>query len=197
MDSKLQQSFIPRESLSGGLSFGPRPGLGSFALIAIIIFLISAGAFGITYLYKQSVIKEISKLDIELARMREIFQPATVAEFKKLSNRLAIADKLINNHIALSRVFDILEKATLKSVYFSSFSLAGADQEFSLALEGVAKNFSSVALQSDAFSENQSLKNPVFSNLNLNEKGGVVFSVAASVEPKILFYKEGSIQTEQ
>lgn len=197
MDSKFQQSFIPRESLGGGASFGPRPGLGIFALIAIIIFLISTGAFGITYLYKQSVIKEISKLDADLARMREIFQPATVAEFKKLNNRLAAADKLINNHTTLSPIFDVLEKETLKSIYFSSFSLTKGEEGFSLDLKGVAKNFNSVALQSDAFGKNQSIKNPIFSNLNLDEKGNVVFSVTASVDPALLLYKDKFIQTEQ
>ncbi len=189
MDSKFQQSFIPKESLVGGMNFRVGQGLGIFALIAIVIFLISVGAFGVAYFYKQSVAKEISKLDVDLARTREIFQPATIAEFKKLSNRLSVADKLLNNHPALSRVFDVLGEATLQSVYFNSFYLAGADKGFSLALKGVARNFSSVALQSDILGKNQAIKNPIFSNLNLDQKGNVVFDVTASVDSSLLSYK--------
>ncbi|MFA6272947.1 MAG: hypothetical protein WC673_00415 [Candidatus Paceibacterota bacterium] len=197
MDGNFQKSFIPRESLGGEVSFGSRPSLGSFTLIAIVIFLISAGAFGVTYLYKQSIKKNIAQLDIELARMQEIFQPATVAEFEKLSSRLAAANKLVDNHIALSKIFDVLEEATLKSVYFSSFSLTSSGGEFSLGLGGVAKNFSSVALQSDAFRINPAFTISTFSNLNLDEKGNVVFGVAALVDPKILSYKHNIAQTDQ
>lgn len=197
MDSKFQQSFIPKESLGGGMNFRAGQGLGIFPLIAIVIFLISAGAFGVAYLYKQSIVREISKLDADLAQTREIFQPATIAEFKKLSNRLSVADKLLNNHTSLSRVFDVLEKETLKSVYFNSFYLAGADKGFSLALKGVAKNFSAVALQSDVLGKNPAIKNPIFSNLDLDQKGNVVFDVAASVEPAVLFYKNNIGQPNQ
>lgn len=197
MDSKFQQSFIPKESLGNGTNFGPGPGLGVFALIAIVIFLISAGAFGVTYLYKQSVANEISKLETDLARMQEIFQPATIAEFKKLSNRLSIAEKLINNHSALSQVFGVLETATLKSVYFKSFGFINNDKGFSLSLGGVAKNFSSVALQSDVFSQKQVFKSLSFSNLNLDSKGNVVFDVAASVDPAFLSYKNNVAQPNQ
>ncbi|OHA26004.1 MAG: hypothetical protein A3D52_01295 [Candidatus Taylorbacteria bacterium RIFCSPHIGHO2_02_FULL_44_36] len=189
MDSKFQQSFIPKESLGSGMNFRVGQGLGIFPLTAIVIFLISAGAFGVVYLYKQSVAKEISTLDADLARTREVFQPATIAEFKKLSNRLSVADKLLNNHTALSQVFGVLEAATLKSVYFNSFYLAGADKGFSLVLKGVAKNFSSVASQSDVFGKDQMIKNPIFSNLNLDQRGNVVFDITASVDPALLYYK--------
>ena len=189
MDSKFQQSFIPKESLASGMNFRVGQGLGIFTLIAIVVFLISIGTFGVAYLYKQSIVKEISKLDADLARTREIFQPSTIAEFKKLSNRLLVADKLLNNHRAFSRIFDVLEEATLQSVYFNSFYLAGSDKGFSLTLKGLAKNFSSVALQSDIFGKNQAIKNPIFSNLNLDQKGNVVFDVNASVDLSILSYK--------
>ena len=197
MDTKFQQSFIPKESLGGGMNFSPRSGLGGFMLIAIVIFLISVGAFGTTYLYKQSIVREISELDDNLSQMREIFQPATIAEFKKLSNRLSVAEKLINNHVAFSKVFSILEEMTLKSVYFNNFSLTVADGGFLLVLEGVARNFSSVALQSDTFGKNQAFKDPIFSNLNLDKNGNVVFDVAASVDPALLSYKNNITQPNQ
>ncbi|HEY4496371.1 MAG TPA: hypothetical protein VJC04_03405 [Candidatus Paceibacterota bacterium] len=197
MDSKFQQSFIPKEPISGGMNFRAGQGLGIFSLIAIVIFLISAGTFGVAYFYKQSVKREIAKMDTDLARTREIFQQATIAEFKKLSNRLSVADKLLNSHTALSRVFNILEETTLKSIYFNSFYLTGADKGFALILKGVAKNFSSAALQSNVFSKNQFIKNPIFSNLNLDLKGNVIFDIAASIDPSFLSYKNNLTPTEQ
>lgn len=198
MDSnKFSQSFIPKESLAGGMNFRVGQGLGIFTLMAIIIFLISIGAFGVAYLYKQSIAKEISKLDTDLARTREIFQPTTIAEFKKLSSRLSVADKLLNNHTAFSRVFDVLGEATLQSVYFNSFSLNSTDQGFALTLKGVAKNFSSVALQSDIFGKNQAIKNPIFSNLNLDLKGSVVFDITALIDSALLSYKNNLTPTAQ
>lgn len=195
--NKFSQSFIPKESLAGGMNFRVGQGLGIFTLMAIIIFLISIGAFGVAYLYKQSIAKEISKLDTDLARTQEIFQPTTIAEFKKLSSRLSVADKLLNNHTAFSRVFDVLGKATLQSVYFNSFSLTSADQGFALTLKGVAKNFSSVALQSDIFGKNQAIKNPIFSNLNLDQKGSVVFDITALIDSALLSYKNNLTPTAQ
>ena len=57
-------------------------------------------------------------------------------------------------------------------------------------LEGEARSYSSVALQSDIFGDNKYLKNPIFSNLGLAKSGDVTFNLELNLDPSVMLYKE-------
>ena len=54
---------------------------------------------------------------------------------------------------------------------------------------GIAVGYKSVALQSDLFTKNKNLIDPVFSNLSLDNSGNVVFDLEFSVDPSLVNYK--------
>jgi polyisoprenoid-binding protein YceI len=57
-------------------------------------------------------------------------------------------------------------------------------------LTGSAKNYATIALQSDAFSSNSLIKNPVFSNLTVDDKTRTVsFKLSFSVNIADLSYQ--------
>ncbi len=64
---------------------------------------------------------------------------------------------------------------------------------------GSAKNYSTIALQSDAFGKSPLIKNPIFSNLTVDDKTNAVnFKLVFSVSPSALSYEAligGSKQT--
>ena len=47
-----------------------------------------------------------------------------------------------------------------------------------------------LALQSDLFTQNKNLIDPVFSNLALDDRGNVVFDLEFSVDPSFVDYKQ-------
>ncbi len=55
-------------------------------------------------------------------------------------------------------------------------------------MNGTARSFNAVALQSDAFGKSSIFKDPIFSNLNLDQEGDVVFDFSAVIDPVRVSY---------
>ena len=65
-------------------------------------------------------------------------------------------------------------------------------------MKGQALNYNSVAKQSDVFSENPTSKyihNPIFADLDLDQKGNVVFSFTGEIDSDQVLYSNN--QTAQ
>ena len=56
-------------------------------------------------------------------------------------------------------------------------------------MEGVARSFNSVTLQSDIFRDSDIILDPVFSSLKLDELGNVLFNITAKVDPSFVLYR--------
>ena len=81
----------------------------------------------------------------------------------------------------------------MKTVQYTNFSYTlGAEQDFKILvkMKGLAVGYRVVALQSDLFTENEYLIDPVFSNLELDDKGNVLFDLEFSVDPNLVNYKQ-------
>ncbi len=57
-------------------------------------------------------------------------------------------------------------------------------------ISGQAKNYNAIAAQSDILGGNKYMKNPVFSNLNLDTSGNVSFDLFFSVDPTFVKYED-------
>jgi hypothetical protein len=138
-----------------------------------------------------------------LEKARKGFDIDTIKELKRLDTRIETAKGLLDKHIAISGVFDILQQATLKTISYSSFDItsaansdagdasgaAGEAGGIQFKMNGIAKSYNSVALQSDLLSKTKGIKEPIFSNINLNEAGNITFSVSALIDPGVLRYR--------
>ncbi len=171
-----------------GLSFGRTVNL--FAVVGIIIFLITAGLAASVFIYRNFLISDIKRMDTELAAAKKSFEPEFVDEAARLGNRIESIKSILASHRALSPVFDILEKKTLESVRFADFTFDAKGKEALLSMSGQAKSFNAVALQSDVFGGERYFKNPVFSNFSLNDKGDVTFNFQTMIDPQLLLYRE-------
>ena len=103
--------------------------------------------------------------------------------------RMKSAREILDNHKALSVFFDLLETNTLASLQFENFNYKIDETDrISISMNGVAPGFSSVALQSDIFGENKFIQEPIFSNINLDNKGNIIFDFSAYVDSRLLSY---------
>jgi len=192
MDPKFQSSFIPKGPINtaGSLSRGPIiKQRNIFGIIGMFIFVVTVilaiGVFGYTKYLESS----ISKMGDELEQARAALDPSVIKELSLLDARINATKNLLDNHIVLSPVFDFLEGSTLQAVRFTNFDYASGDKGLSLSMNGQSRGYASVALQSDKFNESKYIKSPVFSDLTLDEKGNVLFSFKATLDPQIVSYK--------
>lgn len=190
MEGKLQTSFIPKQPLVEKKIKGVSASAGIFSIIGWFIFLIVIAASLGVFAYEQYITKSIESKGTELSNRIKSFDTATVDHFVKLNSRLKAAATILSNHLAVSTLFDLISKSTVQSVQFTDMKYSYEDVgKLNLSLSGKAPDFASVALQSDTFSSQTYLKNQVFSNLGLDQDGGVLFKFTASVDQASLQYK--------
>lgn len=193
---QFQTAFIPKK---GQVIAPPTVGFGKsvnlFGIIALCIFLVTAGLAATVYFYKGYLISSIGDMDGELARARKSFEPEFIDAAARLNARIEAAQELLNSHRAVSPVFDVLEKKTLESVRFKDFNFTAAPGGLvTVSMTGEAKSFNAVALQSDVFGTERSFRDPVFANFNLNDSGDVIFNFTATVNPDLILYRETVIK---
>lgn len=198
MEPKFNTSFIPKQSLQASAP-GPAvheyvarrttrgPGFYGTFLLFFIACLVSAGLFMYTR-YLNSAISD--KID-QLTRARDAFQPALMQELSRLDDRMEATKLLLEGHTAPSEVLRFLEQQTIRTVRFTTMRYADTTQaeaarEVSLTLQGTAPNFTNVAQQSDIFAKHELVRNPLFSNLNINETDQAVFSASMDLDPRVV-----------
>jgi len=198
MEQNFQTSFIPKRSivkeravLASSVSF--------FTVLTMIAFFAIAAGTGFLYFYKGVLSKNISKMENELNLAQNPSELSKIAELQTLNNRLVASSEILSKHVAVTPIFEALAEVTLKTVRFTSFNYTvpvDIKGEVSVKLTGVAIGYRSVALQADLFAQNKNIRDPVFSNLQLDDKGNVVFDLNFSVDPNFVNYKQTVLTRE-
>lgn len=194
MEQNTHTSFIPKKSLSTvsqrQAEQKSRNNIGVVFLLSLIIFV---GAIAIAigvFLYQQFLLQSIERKSASLERARAEFEPALIEEMSRLDTRIQSAKNILSEHKAASSFFNMLEDNTLVSIQFENLEYKTDETgRTKILMKGIASNFSSVALQSDIFGENKFIQEPIFSNLNLDDKGDVIFDFSAFIDPRIISYE--------
>lgn len=187
---EFKTSFIPKKPTPAKGKIGRGRGLGVLGFIAFIVFLLSLVISGGLYLYKVILERNIENMSQSIDRVKEAIEPQLIENLANTDLRIETSQLLLNDHIIVSPVFRILEDLTLKTVRFNAFSFSiSEDGEIELLLTGEAKNYSSLALQSDVFGDEDAMMEPIFSNLNLNDQGNVSFSFGTPIKRSLVLYK--------
>ncbi len=160
-------------------------------VIAIVIFVVVLGLMAGAFIYERSLEQDITRLNQDLIDARNSFELSTIIELKRISARTTLANSLLNQHIALSKFFEALEKTTYTNASFSKLSIKTADsQATEISLNGMAGSYNTLILQSSLFKNVPFLTSPKFSDFSLDKNGNVGFSFSASVVPKLIDYKQ-------
>ncbi|MBX4206300.1 hypothetical protein KW784_00690 [Candidatus Parcubacteria bacterium] len=191
MPPKFQSSFIPH---------GPQPAAGVIpqaapahqrdllAFIAKAIFSLSILAAIAAVGYKLYLGYSIRKMGAELEATRQEVSTGVTGELIRLNDRIVSTEALLQSHRVLSPLFGFLEASTPKSVRFSEFSYLDALGGPQVILKGQAKTYAALSLEADVIYKNKDFTNPVFSDIRLDDKGNVNFSLKAGVSPELISY---------
>jgi len=194
MEPKFQSSFIPKGPIVSNVPGAPigrrtRQEKSLFYILASTVFIMSVlsalGMFGYKFYLKYS----IDQMGANLEDARLTLQPEVIRELTRLDNRILSSQKLLARHQILSPLFEFFEVSTPKTVRFKDFSYTKTPQGLELKIIGEARGYAALALQADVFDKSQYFKNPIFSDLSLNEKGDVNFSFKAMLDPTLVSYE--------
>lgn len=181
------RTFIPKKSVIGEKRKAGNSS-GIFFGVSLIIFLLSIVSAGVLYGYGAYLNKRVDSLGASLERAKSAFEPALIRELQQLDARMDSAEKVLSGHIAVSALFSALQNLTLKSIRFNRFSYTRTDKSIDIQLSGVAKSYSSIALQSDIFGDSN-LSETLFSNLGLDREGNVTFNFSAKISQSLILYQ--------
>jgi hypothetical protein len=159
----------------------------SFAVAGLALL-----ASGAVFAYGQFLVHvEVAKA-AELKKQQDAVNVDTVKEYIRLKHRFNSGTSLLDSHVTLSRFFDELESLTLQNVQFTTLSLAVAgDGTAKLDLDGVAKNFNALAVQSNQVAGEKLIKRAIFSGIGFDSTGSqassrIKFKLTADLDPKLL-----------
>ncbi len=185
MESKIRSSFIPKKSVTE-TSAAPRTrykssGIDVIMLIAIVSLVIAGVLASGIFLYKNLAVKDAANKKEMLENASGAFEPKLIKELMLLSNRIRIAESILEKHTAPSVFLQALEKDTLTGVQFTEFSYEQENSDTAIfSLKGKTGSVNSVALQSSRFGESSLIQNSIFSDIDL-VKDGVSFNVEGNV----------------
>lgn len=192
MEQDFQTSFIPKKPIIEERAAVARP-VSLLTIISIFIFFTVILASGGLYFYKVYLTKNITQMqgDLNLAKGR--FESSKIVQLQVLDKRLIASTEILSKHIAISPIFQALQTLTMKTVRFTKFSYSLGDEKSSnvnIKMSGMALGYRSIALQSDIFTKNKYIIDPVFSNLSLDNSGNVLFDLEFLVDPSFVDYKQ-------
>ncbi|MBP9771505.1 MAG: hypothetical protein KBD16_01075 [Candidatus Pacebacteria bacterium] len=196
MAQEFQTSFIPKKTFDVGApaKASSATTLSSIlSFVGVTVFVLSIlGATGV-FLYERFLISSIESKKESLERAKNAFEPELIRELSRLDAKLRISQDLLDEHLAPSGIFDVLEEITLETVRFTSMTYTLGEDGVRVSLQGEALSFASVALQSDEFGKNRAIQAPSFTGLTLDESGNVEFTVSALIDPAVVSYRERAV----
>jgi len=191
-EPKFQSSFIPKGPIAAASPLAAqygKPKTTLFGFIGTTLFVLSVilavGIFG----YERYLLSDIGTMGDSLTNARATLEPDTIKQLVSANKRIIGTRALLQQHTALTPFFDFLESNTLKNVRFTQFLYATDNKGIEITMQGQARSYQDVALQSDAFNRSGIFLNPVFSDLDLDSKGNVTFTFRAELDPATVSYK--------
>lgn len=192
MESKIKSSFIPKRPVSrAGAPVSARyksSGLDIIMLLAIIALVVSVVLSVGVFLYKNLAIADFENKVEQLEKSRGAFNLRLIEEMTLLSERIRVAEGILENHTAPSVFLQSLEHDTLTGIQFTELEYNQKNDDIAtFSLKGKANSVNSIALQSSRFGESNIIKDPIFSDINL-VKDGVTFTVEGYINLHAIRY---------
>jgi hypothetical protein len=192
MDQEFQTSFIPKKTETvkpkrSGSSFGL---INTISFVLLIMSIIMAGG---VYFYRDNLATRVQEMQVSLNRARNIFEPSLLEELRILDKRMRAAREILQGHIAVSPIFNILQETTLPNIRYINFqyelSLANPNL-VQVSMTGEATSYDAITLQADLFNRNRFIRNPIFSNFSLNRNGLIDFDLSFDVSRSLVSFEQ-------
>jgi hypothetical protein len=201
MEPKFNTSFIPKESLETKTTRTPPQkraksnpaygiGFGITMVMAVVAIAVTVGIF----LYAHVVKTGIAEKQAQLVESYATLDENIILDLRTLDARLRGAEQIIENHVAMSHFFTLLEQYTLRrGLRYTSMNFSyEAGENPTVGLSGEAEVLSNVALQMDAFHDSGAFETVVLRGVQRGGEELATFSISLTLpEEKVLFMAQG------
>ena len=186
-----------------GVQRTPRRSVSLYMTFGVIVFILSLGAVGASYAWKQYLTTAQDNYKVQLADREKQFNVDLIEQLKQVNVQIDLAKQLLSNHIAASQIFDIISHFTAESSRFTSLDVSAPTNQsdgVKISMKGFGRNFQSVAFQSDVLGQLEQyglrkiVKNPILSDPALDSSGTVSFGFTATLDPASLSYSQSVSQ---
>jgi len=194
-------SFIPKQVLTAEPVRVHRvaaPNL--FLVLAVVLLVVCLLFYGGAALYKFLLGRQINQpceeigsaenqvvrcgLLASVEREEKNLNRDTILLLQRVDKKFRLAAELSQNHVDILPVFRLLERLTLPTISYTKFNFDGPQ----LKLAGRATKYEDLAVQGDVFAKEPGIKEFVFSELDLNARGEVVFELQLSINQSVFSY---------
>lgn len=155
-------------------------------LIFLVMVIASVGLFS----YQSTLSLQISSRKVDLEQMENNFKKVPTEDMKKLSTRLSLINKIINERASVNTAFKILEESINSPVVYNKFSLSKSkkDNGYDLSFAGETGSYASLYQQIEVLNSFSAKNFPgAFTKISisgigpLDKKGIASFKVDGSV----------------
>lgn len=199
MESKIKSSFIPKKPVVQASTVSRTKyksgGLDIMMLLAIVLLVVAGVLSAGVFFYKSLAVADANNKKEQLEKARGAFEPDLISELMQLSDRIRVAEGILESHTAPSVLLNSFERDTLSSVQFIEFEYTQkTPSKATFSLKGKTGSVNSVALQSSRFGESNLIKDPIFSDIDLL-KDGVIFTVDGDIDLNAIRYQGQTFDT--
>lgn len=201
MEPQFKSSFIPKKDSvvasvgnDNTAQFYGSSSVGLFDKLATGLFVLTLCIWGGLFAYQKYIESSITKLEQEITQARTIIDQNKVDLFIAFGKQIKISKQLLNQHISLTPLFELLEKNTIPSVQFVEFDFTLNKQgDLEVEILGNAKTFADVARQEEVMIGLTNIKNLSVDTVVVSESlatGGVNFTTSFVVPRQGVLYQE-------
>jgi hypothetical protein len=174
----------------------------SVSLIGTIglLLLVCAGlAYGLVLAYKTFLVSSITGARETLVASEKQFEPELIAELTVLDRQLTLSQQLLEKHVQISPILDMLSEKTLTSVQFDEFDYELGDATVTpvIRISGQARSYRAIAQQSTVLSNDARVQEHIFSDFIVNESGKVEFQLKIIPSPNALYFVKWYVDAVQ
>ncbi len=211
-----RSSFIPKQSGSAiPATMQRRKNFSVFNFLASVILVASLAVAGGSYFYKGITQKRLDGAKQSLIDEKRKFGDEKLNEVRDFNRQLLAVKFLLDQHIAPTKIFKVLEFATMQRIQFNNFKFEydPVVGDALVTVQGGTEEFKTVALQAMKFGDQPILNEVMFSELGSSdvssdsvEEGNqkesdpqaVVFTVTGIIPLNLLQYDgQYEVQIEQ
>lgn len=150
------------------------------ALVWGVTILFSVGLF----VWQWSLRGTHEALSRELLSVQQARDIERENRVQRLSEELSSFETLLSEHRNWTRLFELVEERTVRSVAFNELEADFAAR--TLALSGTAPTYNALAQQIKSFERDEGIQKVDVSDITLNEDGRVEFRLVLAFDPGIL-----------
>jgi len=163
-----------------------------YFLVVFIIFVITSLIYLGIYSYSTFFLnKQLDTVDKKSSDIQEeISKIATSEELSTVSTAVTKGKSirsLLSAHLYESKIFELLEKLSIKSVSYNKFSEEiNADNTIKVSITGEAESFKALAKQLVIFKKFEGIKEITFNEATVGKNAKVSFSIVLNFDSKLI-----------